>query len=165
MVSPTVLLVAALSASFLVVRYIAQLYHHYQHARALRCQPPPQGASGFLGIPGFLRLTNAVREKRWIDYLADQFGIYGNTFSLRFLSRRLLTTIEPENVKAILATQFHDFCLGTRHENFYPLLGDGVFTSDGKQWSHARSLLRPQFTRDQVSCSREGESEGVGCAC
>jgi hypothetical protein len=30
------------------------------------------------------------------------------------------------------------------------LLGDGIFTLDGAGWTHARGLLRPQFTRDQV---------------
>lgn len=30
-------------------------------------------------------------------------------------------------------------------------LGNGIFSSDGKQWEHSRALLRPQFVRDQVS--------------
>src|ERR1700760_1091639 len=30
-------------------------------------------------------------------------------------------------------------------------LGHGIFSADGKQWEHSRSLLRPQFARDQVS--------------
>ena len=32
-----------------------------------------------------------------------------------------------------------------------PLLGNGIFTSDGAGWEHSRSLLRPQFSRAQVS--------------
>lgn len=149
LLSPTLLLVGA--AALLVLRYVTQLLHHHRQARSLRCQSPPAGASSLFGIPAFIRLSNAVREKRWIDYLTDQFAINGNTFSQRFLSRTLLTTIEPENIKTILATKFQDFCLGTRHEQFYPLLGDGIFTLDGGGWSHARGLLRPQFTRDQVA--------------
>lgn len=153
LLSPAILLVGALYAAFLILRHLVQLHHHHKQSKSLHCKQPPYAvASGFLGIPGFYRLTKAVREKRWIDYLADQYTINGNTFQLRFLSRRLIATIEPENVKAILATQFQDFCLGTRHEQFYPLLGDGIFTLDGAGWTHARSMLRPQFTRDQV-CS------------
>ncbi|KAJ5152740.1 uncharacterized protein N7482_009218 [Penicillium canariense] len=151
LLSPALVLVGALYATFLALRYLAQLHHHRKHAKQLHCQPPATGNSSFLGIPAFLRLHQAVREKRWIDYLCDQFDLHGTTFTQRFLSRKLLTTIEPENVKAILATQFQDFCLGTRHEQFYPLLGDGIFTLDGAGWSHARGLLRPQFTRDQVA--------------
>lgn len=29
-------------------------------------------------------------------------------------------------------------------------LGHGIFSADGKQWERARTILRPQFTRDQV---------------
>ena len=155
LLSPTVLLVGALCAAFLVVRYLTQLHYHRKQSRSLHCRPCPSGSSGFFGIPGFIRLTKAVREKRWIDYVADQYAIYGNTFTQQFLGRGLVTTIDPENIKAILATQFQDFCLGTRHEEFYPLLGDGIFTLDGAGWSHARGLLRPQFTRDQVRSSSD----------
>lgn len=149
--SPTVALVGALSAAFLVVRYFAQLHHHRKQSKALLCKPPRSGSSLFFGIPGFIRLSKAVREKRWIDHLYNEYAVHGNTYQQTFLSRNILTTIEPENVKAILATQFKDFSLGTRHQQFYPLLGDGIFTLDGAGWSHARGLLRPQFTRDQVN--------------
>lgn len=61
-------------------------------------------------------------------------------------------TIEPENVKAVLASQFEDFELGpVRRANFFPLLGNGIFTADGEAWSHGRALLRPQFARNQVA--------------
>jgi cytochrome P450 len=61
-------------------------------------------------------------------------------------------TIEPENIKTVLATNFKDFSLGKRrHDNFFPLLGDGIFTLDGAGWEHSRALLRPQFNRDQIS--------------
>ena len=38
-----------------------------------------------------------------------------------------------------------------RRDNFFPLLGNGIFTADGKAWEHSRALLRPQFARDMVS--------------
>lgn len=61
-------------------------------------------------------------------------------------------TIEPKNIQAILATQFKDFGLGdARNNNFKPLLGRGIFATDGKQWEHSRAMLRPQFIREQVS--------------
>ncbi|KAJ5261278.1 hypothetical protein N7478_011873 [Penicillium angulare] len=151
LLSPTVLLVGAACVAFLVVRYLTQLHHHRKLSKSLHCEPCARGPRGFLGIPAFLTLAKAVHEKRWIDYLCDQYGIYGNTFNQFMFGRELMATIEPENVKAILATQFKDFSLGTRHEQFYPLLGDGIFTLDGAGWSHARGLLRPQFTRDQVA--------------
>ena len=149
LLSPTVLLFAGIS--FLFLRYFVQQYNHYQKAKSLRCETPTSGKGGFLGIPGFIRLSKAVKEKRWVEYIAEQYTLYGNTLVQKFLSRTIFSTIEPENIKALLATQFKDFGLGTRHREFYPLLGDGIFTLDNAGWSHSRSLLRPQFARDQVS--------------
>lgn len=64
----------------------------------------------------------------------------------------LVFLAEPANVKAILATNFADWGVGSRRlKQFGPFLGLGVFTADGHSWSSARSLLRPVFTRQQVS--------------
>nr|AAO73956.1 CYP52A16 [Candida tropicalis]AAX63449.1 cytochrome P450 [Candida tropicalis] len=73
------------------------------------------------------------------------------TTGLRIVGLPLIETIDPENIKAVLATQFNDFSLGTRHDFLYSLLGDGIFTLDGAGWKHSRTMLRPQFAREQVS--------------
>lgn len=146
-----VALFGAVYVTFLVLRYFQQLFYHRRQAKALHCEPPPAGSGGPFGIRAFLRLSQAVKEKRWIEYLAEQYDSIGRTFSQRIFTRNLISTTEPENLKAMLATQFKDFCLGNRHEEFFPLLGDGIFTLDGAGWTHSRALLRPQFARDQVS--------------
>ena len=151
-------LFGALSITFLVLQYLQRLYQQRKRAQSLGCQPAPQGTPGIFGIRAFVRLLNEVRHKRWVEYLAGQYGRFGNTYTQKALGKWMVSTIEPENIKALLATQFNDFALGTRHREFYPLLGDGIFTLDGAGWSHARGLLRPQFTRDQVQtnpCLRE----------
>ena len=44
-------------------------------------------------------------------------------------------TVDPQNIQAILATQFKDFSLGPiRSGSFEPFIGHGIFTSDGKDW-------------------------------
>lgn len=57
----------------------------------------------------------------------------GSTVQLRaFDGNTLLSTIEPANVQALLATQFKDFGTGSRRYNcFSPVLGHSIFTSDG----------------------------------
>lgn len=85
-----------------------------------------------------------------VEFITQKYNEYGWTFEQSVLGRSGISTIEPENLKALLATQFNDFCLGTREREFGPLLGQGIFTLDGAGWSHSRALLRPQFTRDQV---------------
>jgi cytochrome P450 len=65
--------------------------------------------------------------------------------------QRVYLTIEPENIKAILATQFKVWKItprGTRGKSGYP--GPGIVTTNGAAWAHSRELLRPNFVRAQV---------------
>ena len=32
-----------------------------------------------------------------------------------------------------------------------PLLGSGIFTTDGAQWEHSKNLIKPIFNRAQIS--------------
>ncbi|TGO18736.1 hypothetical protein BTUL_0008g01210 [Botrytis tulipae] len=79
----------------------------------------------------------------------EQFGI---TFKYSIMNTSSLFTVDPKNVKAILATQFDDFDLGPmRIGAFWPMLGKGIFTQDGHEWKVTRDMMRPQFNRDQMS--------------
>ena len=61
-------------------------------------------------------------------------------------------TVDAENVKTVLATQFKDYELPSRRKSaLNSLLGWGIFTNDGADWKHSRELVRPNFTRDQVA--------------
>lgn len=42
-----------------------------------------------------------------------------------------------------------EYGYGLRRDIIYPLLGDGIFTQDGKAWKHSREMLRPQFAPQQ----------------
>jgi cytochrome P450 len=58
-------------------------------------------------------------------------------------------TTDPKNIESILSTRFEDWGLGSRSAGLYPLLGNGIFTQDGRPWKHSRELLRRQFARIQ----------------
>jgi cytochrome P450 len=64
---------------------------------------------------------------------------------------RVLFTADPENVKAILTTQFADYGKGEPfHKDWKEFLGDSIFTTDRKQWHDSRQLIRPMFVRERV---------------
>lgn len=68
------------------------------------------------------------------------------------VGRRIVFTADPENIKAILATQFTDYGKGKPfHEEWKDFLGDSIFTTDLDQWHASRQLIRPQFIKDRVS--------------
>ncbi len=68
------------------------------------------------------------------------------------VGRRTIFTADPENIKAILATQFTDYGKGEPfHREWKDFLGDSIFTTDLDQWHDSRQLIRPQFVKDRVS--------------
>ncbi|KAG7440390.1 cytochrome P450 monooxygenase pc-3 [Guyanagaster necrorhizus] len=87
---------------------------------------------------------------------------YGNTFTFNSFSERRMFTVEPEHVKAILATQFQDFEKG---HIFYvaadSLLGSGVFNSDDDTWKFHRTMTRPLFNKDRISDFENFEKHAV----
>ncbi|PCG93404.1 Cytochrome P450, E-class, CYP52 [Penicillium occitanis (nom. inval.)] len=136
---------------FLIIRNLYLSFQSHQRAKALGCLPAVHGPSGPFGISFFLQVAKAAREGTRIQLHDSLFKKYGPTFNQKTPSNDVLFTIDPENIKAILTSQFNDFGLGHRAKTFWPLLGDGIFNADGQLWSHARTLLRPQFTKDQVA--------------
>lgn len=146
-------LAVALLATWTVLFIARSVYRAIQlrrTARSLGCRPAKQLASPWFGLQAYQNLRRASRQRRSFQYLETVIARGGTTFEQTVLGVPSIVTVDPENVKALLATQFTDFALGLRHDMFYPLLGDGIFTLDGPGWSHSRAMLRPQFSRDQV---------------
>lgn len=75
----------------------------------------------------------------------------GATYSLRIFHKTLIVTAEPEVLKALLFGKFNDIGRGDVARILGPLLGQGIFTTDGEYWQHSRAMIRPNFTRTQVS--------------
>jgi cytochrome P450 len=68
------------------------------------------------------------------------------------IGERVLLTADPENIKAILATQFKDYGKGEQfRKDWHTFLGNGIFTTDGQLWHNSRQLIRPQFVKDRLS--------------
>lgn len=81
-----------------------------------------------------------------------KYGRGGYTVEVKPGGLRFIFTADPENIKAILATQFQDYGKGEPfHEDWKDFLGDSIFTTDLQQWHDSRHLIRPQFIKDRVS--------------
>ena len=91
----------------------------------------------------------------WEQYLAKT----GRTLEFWLLGQRMLVTSDPENLKTILATSFDDFEKGPRiRSGFAPLMGNGIFGADGKDWHEARALLRPSFAKGEMNDTQRFET-------
>ncbi|KAK2735409.1 cytochrome p450 family [Colletotrichum kahawae] len=125
-----------------------------QKARRLSCKPPPLEPTTLpLGIDTVLASLRADREQRTPDHVAARFAALGvHTFRIALLGTTNLVTADPRNVQALLATQFADFGMGAaRSTNLRAVLGRSIFAADGPAWRSAREVMRPLFSRDNVS--------------
>ena len=70
-----------------------------------------------------------------LEFTKDNFARLGaNTAHFTLLGRTLVVTIEPENLKCVMASDFRNFCLGDdRKKLLKPFLGEGIFTTDGAE--------------------------------
>lgn len=118
------------------------------------CKPPvkyPQ-KDPFFGLDILWDIILAIRSKTYLDLIRRIYQQNGNTFTSGTLASAIIHTIEPENLKCVLSTNFKDYEIGAVRKNaFSPLLKRGILVSDGLQWEHSRNLLRPSFTRTQIS--------------
>ncbi|KAL4881318.1 cytochrome P450, partial [Aspergillus karnatakaensis] len=105
----------------------------------------------FFGLDTLPGTINAVRQHRILERGCELYRAYGNTFTVTELARNAIITIEPENIKTILSLRFKDYGISFRLAPFKPLLGKGIFDTDGEHWAASRALIRPSFAREQVA--------------
>ncbi|KAJ5628651.1 cytochrome P450 [Penicillium lividum] len=136
---------------FYTIYYLSTLLLHKRRSKRLSCEPCPAVPTGFMGIRLLLDLKNSHSQGQIANTFRDIHLQNGTTVGLNTPGGAVILTCEPQNIQAILATQFSSFGLSDfRHPQYHPLFGDGIFTSDGKRWETSRKLLRPQFARSEI---------------
>lgn len=139
---------------YLVVAGLLTSRRNAIKACELKCEAPPAQKNRWpLGIDQIVRAIKADQVKQFpVDMIKRTEDVGALTYSWTLFGSQNFTTADEKNIQAILATQFADFDLGPmRRGNFWPLLGNGIFTQDGPDWEHSRAMMRPQFAREQVS--------------
>ncbi|KAJ6483937.1 cytochrome P450 [Mycena sanguinolenta] len=124
-------------------------YGHRREAAARGAVMPP----ALPGSPGGLHMLFTNLEEMYPgDGLSVAMDNLGHTIAGNFLFQKPILTSEPENIKAILATDFASFEKGPQMRNVLePLLGTGVFAADGNLWKFHRQMTRPFFHRERIS--------------
>ncbi|KAK6455591.1 cytochrome P450 alkane hydroxylase [Scheffersomyces xylosifermentans] len=139
-------------AGAVVVYALATYAKRSSFKKAHGCKDAVFLKNSWWSIPLILELLKKKNEGDMVDFAIELFHrAKANTYYISLVGVNIFLSQDPEVIKALLATQFNDFALGTRHAHFKPLLGDGIFTLDGEGWKHSRAMLRPQFAREQVA--------------
>lgn len=133
-------------------KYIHLYFSHRKLASQWHTEPIEFHRNTLQTLPILFNGSENITSGRFLQYLTDRFEIRNCTaFSLTVpFFRQLILSRSPEVMKAMFSTQFGDFNFGVRRPAFFPLLGNGIFASEGSQWKHLRNLLKPQFSKEQV---------------
>ncbi|KAL8895219.1 MAG: hypothetical protein Q9207_008256 [Kuettlingeria erythrocarpa] len=152
--TPTLVLGVAVTAA---LYYLGQGLVNYQARRVTiskhACKPPSKYPlwDPLLGLDVIYNAIRAVNRKTFLSEVKAQYDKYGTTHSSRLTTFPVINTIEPENIKAVLSTNFKDFVVGsTRRRAFGPVIANSILVADGAEWEHSRAFLKPSFTRSQV---------------
>lgn len=147
-----------LSSLFLVAirllsRCITNKFNHRKLIQKMGCKAPAKYSlrDPFFGLDIAWDTVRAVKSKSYLDRTRRLHEEIGNTYSVCTLTSATIHTIEPQNIKTVLSTNFSDFGISSeRKKAFFPLLGQSILLSNGARWEHSRALLRLSFTRSQV---------------
>ena len=153
---PTTLLAIAVATALAAVVAYRRITLHLRRRRFQLehgCQPPPSFRlmDSIFGLAQFSGRRKAAKEHRLLQYASKNFQTLGPTWRSNVFGQEVILTIQPENIKTFLSLKFKEYGLGNRERTLGPLLGRGIFTSDGEPWAHSRAMIRPNFTRDQVA--------------
>ncbi|GLI72172.1 hypothetical protein PoHVEF18_000342 [Penicillium ochrochloron] len=150
---PYYVLIAGVAGLAFSVFTALRFFRGWQYSRKNGCKPPEHTVShGLFGLGMVTEMLSAAKENRFLEHVRGWHQSYGVTFKAKMIGRQVIFTVEPKNVQTVLALKFKDFELGDyRNKAMRPLLGYGIFSTDGSKWEHSRALIRPNFTRNQIT--------------
>ena len=134
---------------------LTKVVSHRRLSKEHGCEPVQKVVTKdpFFGLDQFLAGFAQFKEHVVLESTQLQFAVLRtNTFQVSVFRQPMIMTIEPENLKTILAVNFKSWGMpDERKKGASLLLGEGIFTTDGASWQHSRDMLRPNFVRSQIN--------------
>ncbi|KAK6893679.1 Cytochrome P450 52C1 [Candida tropicalis] len=143
-------------AGIIVVYKAAQYYKRRTLVTKFHCKParisPNKSWLEYLGIASVVHADEMIRKGGLYSEIDGRFkSLDVSTFKSITLGKTTYVTKDIENIRHILsATEMNSWNLGARPIALRPLIGDGIFASEGQSWKHSRIMLRPVFAKEHV---------------
>lgn len=143
------------------------------HANQQRTGPKKPFAT-LPGIPFFSTILPLSRNA--LGFFMRTFDALGDRVQLRVFGRDILLLCNPDDVEAVLVNDRDSFGRSNEVRNLRPILGNGLFASEGELWRSQRRLIQPKFQSDaiqsyttamlecasqQIECWRPGEMRNL----
>ncbi len=136
--SPTVIHTIAFIILFPIVWHIiSKLKDYLRHTYYLSKIPSVKG-----GLPFFGMVFEMLKGSPW-DTMSQWVLKYGKIYKFSLFGSNAVVVADPELLKIVLKEEFRTFKkdLEWTYQPFLVILGNGLVTSDGKDWERQRQLL------------------------
>ncbi len=111
---------------------------------ALKPVPGPKG----LPVLGNI---NQIRQGELFDTLLSMHETFGDIVRFTiFTSGNLYSIRHPDMFQHVLQMNNQNYWKGERIQVAKPLIGDGIFISEGERWRRQRRMMQPAFHRRQI---------------
>ena len=129
-----------------ILRCFRQRVKHRQLARRWGCKPPTSRLPVKDPIFGLDFLIDGIFGKTsdgYVEPAYQQFKRLGKTYVAERWAFSTVYTCDSANIKQVLASEFESFDLpAVRVSSLSSILGKGIFSLCGAQWSHSRKVWR-----------------------
>lgn len=145
--------VAVLAA---IIYYIAEYWRKESIKRKYDCQPVKQAPLvtwyDIFGIKALIDNSNLTKSGYFYQDIQKKLdSLDTTTLKTTALGKNQIITIEPENFRTMCSSaDLNNWTIGTRPIALKPLLGNGIFSSEGESWKHSRIMLRPIFAKEHI---------------
>ncbi|RFU78914.1 cytochrome p450 [Trichoderma arundinaceum] len=148
--------------SVFIVRFLIERADYDTKRKARGCGEIPKYPhwDPFFGLDVVLGMAKSLKNHYFLDWLNWVHKNKPKTFLVNFVGTRFIWTIESENMKSMSAFTWKDFGVGPMRRNnkaTHPFADVGVNTVDGKDWEHARFLIKPFFMREKYTDTKRLE--------
>ncbi|PFH57824.1 hypothetical protein XA68_14531 [Ophiocordyceps unilateralis] len=144
---------------YLAVAVLVVSHSQHRQLRQMRLRGASPAAvyphrDPILGIDWVRLVLRALADDTVLEWWHQLFTqSAATTFWFNGMGSWMLMTCEPENFRAILQGQFNSWPIeGLRKQTIASVIGSrSIFSTNGPEWAHARSMMRPTFVRNQIA--------------
>ena len=158
--NPVTLLCISTAISIILsytIRWLIAAYRDRAFASKHGCKP---ARSGMSKATDFGLAIKAIINKTYLDTAVARYAKWSTTYEATapFFKTEVFT-IDPENLKTILSTDFEKWDLGDRRRLMLrDLIQNSIFVVDGKAWEHSRVSGTKQYSWGNTTARTHGES-------
>ena len=127
--------------------------------RSLPTPPRSSTAPGPRGYP-LLGILPQMRQDP-LQCLMEAACRYGGVVSLPLGPKRAYLMAHPDSIKHVLQDNHRNYRKDRRIDKLKPLLGNGLFMSEGAFWYRQRRLMQPAFHRQRIAALATAMVEAI----